>query len=177
RHIFIVTGPAGCGKSTVAQTLASNLSLPYIEGDDYHTPASVEKMAHSIPLTDADRWDWLILLRDTAMSRLTAGAPGVVVTCSALKRKYRDVIRAAAYADHAVLVHFLYLRASEEVLLQRVTARAGHYMKSAMVHSQFHDLEEPGNQEQNLDVLVVDVEHNDIKEVSRLAVDAVTKVL
>ena len=120
-------------------------------------------MAHNIPLTDNDRWDWLIALREAAVSRLSRSASsatkahdGVVVTCSALKRKYRDVIRIAAYNDHGVAVHFIYLRADEEVLLKRVQARKGHYMKNTMVHSQMEILEEPDEEEQGRDVLEVD---------------------
>ena len=115
-------------------------------------------MAQNIPLNDADRWDWLITLRNAAVLSLssTPTHTGVVVTCSALKRKYRDVIRVAAYEDHGVQVHFVYLHASEAVLLNRVAARQGHYMKSGMVHSQFESLEEPGPEEQGRDVLSVD---------------------
>jgi gluconokinase len=80
-------------------------------------------MANNIPLTDADRWDWLILLRDQAVAALSTGASGVVLTCSALKRKYRDVIRVASYNDNNVLVHFIYLSATQELLLQRVHGR------------------------------------------------------
>ncbi|KAK2732397.1 hypothetical protein FQN57_002920 [Myotisia sp. PD_48] len=145
QHIWIVTGPAGCGKTTVAQGLAKELRLPYIEGDDYHSKSNKDKMSSNIPLTDADRWDWLIQLREAAISALTSKpAPsGVVATCSALKHKYRDVIRVAAYGHPAVHIHFIYLRANEETLLQRVKQRKGHYMKSDMVHSQFEMLEEP----------------------------------
>jgi len=84
-------------------------------------------MSHGIPLTDQDRWDWLIVLRRAAMSTLTStpSPAGVVVTCSALKQRYRDVIRIAHYNSPDVLVHFVYLHASEEVLLQRVGARKG----------------------------------------------------
>src|SRR5689334_7698793 len=107
-HIWIITGPAGCGKTTVAQHLAAELSLPYIEGDDvcymgpsilglanllqYHPIANKEKMAAGTPLTDADRWDWLITLREAAIQKLRT-SNAVIVTCSALKHKYRDVIR------------------------------------------------------------------------------------
>ncbi|EEQ33466.1 thermoresistant gluconokinase [Microsporum canis CBS 113480] len=157
QHIWIVTGPAGCGKTTVAQGLAKELRIPYIEGDDYHSKSNKEKMTNSIPLTDADRWDWLIQLREAAISALTTPSssspatprscpPGVVATCSALKHKYRDVIRVAAYDHPTVRIHFIYLRAPEEVLLQRVRQRKGHYMKSTMVHSQFEMLEEPDSE-------------------------------
>jgi len=154
-HIWLITGPAGCGKSTVAQYIAKAMNLPFIEGDNFHPSANVEKMAKGIPLTDADRWDWLTALRDESLHRLSSGFQGVVLTCSALKRKYRDVIRVAPYYSHDVLVHFVYLHASEKVLLQRVQTRQGHYMGANMVHSQFDILEEPGADE--TDVISVDV--------------------
>ena len=120
-------------------------------------------MSAGTPLTDTDRWDWLIALREAAAARLspskssaTKPHDGVVVTCSALKRKYRDVIRIAAYDDHDVMVHFIYLKADAEVLLQRVKSRKGHYMKSAMVRSQLDALESPDAMEQKRDVLEVD---------------------
>jgi gluconokinase len=113
-------------------------------------------MSHGTPLTDQDRWDWLIVLRDAAMQRLNnSGSHGVVVTCSALRERYRDVIRIAHYNSPDVLVHFIYLHASEEVLLQRVGARQGHYMGANMVHSQLESLEKPSPGEK--DVLSIDV--------------------
>jgi gluconokinase len=112
-------------------------------------------MSKGIPLTDADRWDWLTRLREESLTKLSSGSQGVVVTCSALKRKYRDVIRVAPYYSHDVLVHFVYLHAPEAVLLARVQARHGHYMGANMVHSQFDALEEPGAEE--TDVISVDV--------------------
>lgn len=111
-------------------------------------------MATSTPLTDADRWDWLIQLRQAAIDKLSpcpssspnGNAPpppsGVVVTCSALKNKYRDVIRVAAY-NYPVHIHFIYLRADKQTLMQRVGQRQGHYMKANMVQSQLELLEEP----------------------------------
>ncbi|KAF2970890.1 hypothetical protein GQX73_g2676 [Xylaria multiplex] len=155
RHIWLVTGPAGCGKTTVAQHLSESLNLPYIEGDEFHPAANIEKMANGTPLTDADRWDWLTLLRDESLRRLASGAEGVVLTCSALKRKYRDVIRVAPYYFHNVLLHFIYLHAPEPVLLERVGLRQGHYMGANMVRSQFEILEPPTAEE--TDVISIDV--------------------
>jgi len=154
-HIWIITGPAGCGKTTVAQYLAAELSLPYIEGDDYHPITNKEKMAAGTPLTDADRWDWLITLREAAIKRLQT-SNSVIVTCSALKHKYRDVIRVANYEHPSVQVHFVYLKVDESTLQARVAARVGHYMKENMVHSQMATLEEP-EEELEWDVLQVDV--------------------
>jgi gluconokinase len=107
-------------------------------------------MGSGIPLTDGDRWDWLISLRRAAIDSLLPSEfnnfqppVNVVVSCSALKRKYRDVFRVAAYGAQHVLVHFIYLRLSEELLMQRITQRKGHYMKSDMVKSQLQAVEEP----------------------------------
>lgn len=127
----------------------------------FHPKANVEKMAQNIPLNDADRWDWLILLRDAALEALKRGAKGVVVTCSALKKKYRDVIRTARLYDENpnANVHFIYLQANKETLLARVGARQNHYMKDTMVLSQLQDLEEPDDDEINKikDVKIIDV--------------------
>ena len=136
----------------------------------FHPAANIEKMSQGVPLSDADRWDWLTALREEAIRRLESGSQGVVLTCSALKRKYRDVIRVAPYYSHNVLVHFVYLHATEETLLQRVAARQGHYMGANMVHSQFGILEAPGAEEK--DVITVDVSGS-IEDVER---DALAKI-
>jgi gluconokinase len=115
----------------------------------------VEKMRLGQPLTDDDRWDWLTILREESIRRLVGGSEGVVVTCSALKRKYRDVIRVAPYYSPNLLVHFIYLHAPEEVLLERVGARQGHYFGADMVRSQVAILEPPTAEE--TDVISVDV--------------------
>lgn len=179
-NLLIVTGPAGCGKSTVAKFLADRYGFVYIEGDDFHTPASIAKMAGNIPLDDTDRWDWLILLRDQALAALSNGAKGVVVTCSALKKKYRDVIRTARLYDQDLnaAVHFVYLRASKETLLARVGARKGHYMKDAMVISQLAALEEPDKYEieRLRDVEIIDVKGSQL-EVEKLAAVAVNRIM
>lgn len=137
-------------------------------------------MANNIPLDDADRWDWLILLRDQALASLKQGANGVVVTCSALKKKYRDVIRTARLYDEDpnASVHFVYLRASKETLLARVGARKGHYMKDAMVISQLAALEEPDEDEVKRlkDVEIIDVKGTQ-PEVEGLAAEAVDQIL
>ncbi|KUI66213.1 hypothetical protein VM1G_01768 [Cytospora mali] len=173
-HIWLVTGPAGCGKTTVAKHVADNLNMPYIEGDEFHPPQNIEKMSNGIPLTDADRWDWLTRLREEALKQLELGNDGVVVTCSALKRKYRDVIRVAPYFSPGLQLHFIYLHAPEEVLLRRVAARKGHYMGFQMVHSQFAILEPPSAEEK--DVISLDVSGS-IDEVSQDALEQVSKKL
>lgn len=130
-------------------------------------------MANGIPLTDADRWDWLVALREESRNQLSAGSDGVVLTCSALKRKYRDVIRVAGYYDRTILIHFIYLSAPEEVLVQRVTARSAatnHYMGANMVRSQFQSLEPPMDDE--TDVISVDVS----RTIEEVEIDALARV-
>ena len=102
-----------------------------------------------------DRWDWLTLLREESLKQLASGAEGVVLTCSALKRKYRDVIRVAPYFTHDVQLHFIYLHAPGALLLERVGQRQGHYMGANMVQSQLEILEPPTAEE--TDVISVDV--------------------
>ena len=132
-------------------------------------------MANGQPLTDADRWDWLILLREQALQTLVKqNSNGVIVTCSALKRKYRDVIRIASYHNPNVKVHFVFLQASETLLMDRVRLRKDHYMKDYMVHSQFQSLETPTKDE--LDVLSVDASGNS-KEVQDLALAVVKQAM
>src|SRR5437667_10278490 len=129
-------------------------------------------MRDGIALTDADRWDWLTALRDQSLLQLErSGSDGVILTCSALKRKYRDVIRVAPYYSHGLLLHFIYLHAPEEVVLERVRARQNHYMGSNMVHSQFDILEPPTADE--TDVIRVDVS----RPLEEVKVDALGKVL
>ena len=128
-------------------------------------------MRTGTPLTDADRWDWLTALREASMHQIHGGSDGVVLTCSALKRKYRDVIRVAAYYDPHLLIHFIYLDAKMETLLERVAARQGHYMGANMVQSQFADLEPPSPYEK--DIINVDVSR-DLEQVKK---DAAARVL
>ncbi|KAI7555505.1 shikimate kinase [Hortaea werneckii] len=176
KHIWVITGPAGCGKTSVAEHLHSSFQFPYLEGDTFHTAENVKKMREGTPLTDADRWDWLILLREEALKTLAASSDleGVVVTCSALKRKYRDVFRLATYHNPDVLVHFVFLNASESLLMDRVRARQNHYMKDYMVRSQFESLEAP--QKDETDVLSVEASGTSV-EVQELALAVVNKVV
>lgn len=125
--------------------------MPFLEGDDFHSQTNREKMGNGIPLTDEDRWDWLISLRKAAIEALSPSQAnnfhppsGVVVACSALKQKYRDVMRVAAYGSPSVQIHFIYLKLDKDILIERVKHRdPSHYMKSGMVHSQLQALEEP----------------------------------
>ncbi|QYZ71974.1 gluconokinase [Neotabrizicola shimadae] len=131
-------GVSGCGKSSVGAAMGALLDIPYIDGDDLHPAENVAKMAAGVPLTDADRWPWL----DRVAAVLAERAP-VILGCSALKRAYRDRIRAGAGGP----VRFVHLAGSREVIGARMAARTGHYMPATLLDSQFAALEPPGPDE------------------------------
>lgn len=129
----VVMGVSGAGKSTVAKLLADTLGAGFVDGDDLHPPANVARMSAGIALTDDDRWPWL----DTVGRRLAAaGAPGLVVACSALRRTYRDAIRARA-SD----ARFVLLQADRAELHSRLERRIGHFMGPDLLDSQLRTLE------------------------------------
>ena len=130
-------GVSGCGKSTVAAILVSRLGWPFEEGDALHPPANIEKMAAGHPLTDADRWPWLAKVADWIDERRHAGENGII-TCSALKRSYRDIINRRGTG-----LSFVFLAGSKETIAARLAARHGHFMRASLLDSQFADLEEP----------------------------------
>lgn len=136
-------GVAGSGKTTVGAQLADRLGALFVDADSAHPPANIEKMASGTPLTDDDRRRWLRELR-----RRLDSSEDVVVTCSALRRSYRDVLRGSGG------VSFVFLDVDPEAALERLNAREGHFMKADMVESQFGDLERPSPDE--LDVLTLD---------------------
>jgi gluconokinase len=131
----VVMGVAGCGKSTVGAALSQALGLPLVEGDDFHSPASRHKMNSGVALTDVDRDGWLA----TLAAQLQRYPEGAVLTCSALKRSYRDRLRAAAPG-----LRFVFLDIARVDALRRVAARAdGHFFSASLVDSQFATLESP----------------------------------
>ncbi|MDB5894156.1 MAG: gluconate kinase [Rhodoferax sp.] len=144
RPIIVVMGVSGCGKSTVGRKLADALKLPFLEGDDFHPPENVARMAAGIPLTDADREGWLRTLADR-MAEAAGPGEGLVLSCSALKRRYRDVLR-----EGAAGVRFVYLHGSPEVLALRMAQRTKHYMPPSLLNSQLATLEPPAADEHAL---------------------------
>lgn len=133
----IVMGVAGCGKSSLAQVLGESLGWPVVEGDDFHPPRNKALMQAGTPLTDADRAGWL----DALAVELVRHAGGVLLSCSALKRSYRERLRVAVAGRG---LRFVYLELDEPTALERVRARAGsHFFNPGLVHNQFETLESP----------------------------------
>ncbi|SON54494.1 Thermoresistant gluconokinase [Hartmannibacter diazotrophicus] len=150
RRAIVVMGVSGSGKSTVGAALAARLGLAYVDGDDLHSEACVAKMRRGEALTDDDRWPWLDRVAAVLDDRQRNPA-GVIVGCSALRRRYRDRIRAAVESD----IRFLFLDGSFDLLNERMAARKGHYMPVSLLKSQFAALEVPGADEP--DVMAIDV--------------------
>jgi gluconokinase len=131
-------GVSGCGKSSVGEALAARLAIPYRDGDDLHPAANVAKMRAGIPLTDDDRWPWL----DRVAETLRDAAP-VIVGCSALRRAYRDRIRAGSGGP----VRFVHLAGDRDLIAARMATRTGHYMPLSLLDSQIATLEPPAADE------------------------------
>jgi carbohydrate kinase (thermoresistant glucokinase family) len=132
---WVIMGVSGCGKSTVGAALAQVFDIPYLEGDAYHPAANVAKMAAGIPLNDEDRAGWLQGLADEIRQARERGA-GLVLSCSALKRRYRDMLR---QADPSL--RFVHLDGPRALIADRMQARVGHYMPSSLLDSQLSILE------------------------------------
>jgi len=144
--LYVIMGLSGCGKTTVGQALAERLGCPFHDGDDFHPPENVAKMARGVPLDDADRTPWLAILRRLITDCLASGQ-SAVLACSALKQNYRDRLGAGNPA-----VTFVYLSGSFDLIARRMQGRPGHYMKARMLRSQFEALEEPD------DAIVIDID-------------------
>ena len=132
---IVVMGVSGSGKTTVGEALAADLGVPLLEGDQFHPKANIDKMSSGTPLTDDDRWPWL-----DAIAKAIRDAPdGVIVTCSSLRRIYRDRLRAGAGRP----MIFVFLSGSRETLAARLAARKGHFMPASLLDSQLATLEPP----------------------------------
>jgi gluconokinase len=135
KHV-IVMGVSGSGKTAVGQTLAERLGFEFIEGDDYHPTANVEKMVAGVPLTDEDRWPWLRVLADMVAAQHQRDT-GTILTCSALRRPYRDVLLAAVPPEESFVIQ---LDADQATLRSRLEQRRGHYMPASLLESQLATL-------------------------------------
>ncbi|MBW9121020.1 gluconokinase [Microbacterium trichothecenolyticum] len=142
--VLVLMGPSGTGKSTVGAMLSGRLGWPFQEGDDLHPAENVDKMRRGHALTDEDRIPWLELVAAWIDERRAVGEPGII-TCSALKRSYRDILR----RDNVTFVNFT---GDAAVVRDRMMRRQGHFMPPALLDSQFATLEPPGSDEQAIDV-------------------------
>jgi gluconokinase len=137
----VVIGVSGAGKSTVGRRLAQVLDVPFLEGDDFHPPANIQKMSHGIALDDADRGPWLDALAAAVNARRSSG--GIVATCSALKRRYRDRLRTSIAAP----LLFACLSADRATLAARLRSRQNHFMPESLLDSQLASFEPPATDE------------------------------
>ena len=142
---YIVMGVSGSGKSTVGKMLSDRLNCNFYDADDFHSPSNIAKMDRGIALSDRDRWPWLQEVQKLIIDRLKAGKSGVLA-CSALKEKYRSILK-----NNDPRVVFVYLQGDYDCIRSRIEQRQGHFMKADLLTSQFADLEEPTN------ALVIDV--------------------
>jgi carbohydrate kinase (thermoresistant glucokinase family) len=146
--LTLLMGVSGSGKTAVGRPLAARLGLVFLDADDLHPPANVAKMRAGTPLTDADRDPWLQAVA-AELERATTATRGIIIACSALKRAYRDRLRAAAPS-----LRVIHLTARSDVIRRRLDARTGHFMPATLLDSQFATLEPPGPDERPI---VVDV--------------------
>lgn len=138
---FIIIGVSGCGKTTIGKLLAQRLAAPFYDADDYHPPENIAKMSNGIPLNDDDRAPWLDRLHQIIREHVDSDTTAVLA-CSALKKTYRDRLKGQLQT-----VQLVHLEGHFDLIWQRMQAREGHYMKAAMLQSQFQTLERPNSHE------------------------------
>jgi gluconokinase len=134
--VYVVMGVSGCGKTTIGKLLAVRLDIPFFEGDDYHSSTNIAKMRSHQPLTDSDRQAWLETLAQKIDEWQNTG--GAVLACSALKRRYREIL-----TSNNQNVQFVYLKGDRDRIGERMAKRTDHYMPATLLESQFQTLEEP----------------------------------
>lgn len=163
---LVVMGVSGTGKSTIAKLLATRLKYPFIEGDDHHPAENIAKMEAGQPLTDADRAGWLSILRDQISHAASSNQP-LILTCSALKRRYRDLLR---QGDPTLV--FVHLHGDRDLIASRMQARERHFMPATLLDTQLRDLEPPTPDEL---AIRLDVRHTP-EELTDQAIDALQRL-
>ena len=163
RGLYVVMGVSGSGKSSIGAALAGALGIDFVEGDDYHPAENVERMSRGVALTDDDRVEWLRSLAARIRESKNAGT-GLVMTCSALKRSYRNVLRSEARE-----LRFVFLQGSQVLVAERLAGRRGHFMPPSLLESQFAALEEPSPAE---NAWVCDIRQSPQEIVAALVVSA-----
>ncbi len=149
-NFIILMGVSGSGKTVIGRALAPKFNAEFIDGDNLHSQRNVDKMAAGIPLTDADRLDWLQLIAKVGREHTAHGA-NCIIACSALKKSYRDLLR----ADNESM-RFVYLKGSFDLIHDRITKRSHQYMPSSLLQSQFETLEEPQADEPDVFIVSID---------------------
>ena len=163
--VLVIMGVSGSGKSTVAGLVAGRLGWDLAEGDDLHPPANVAKMHAGQPLADEDRWPWLESIAEWIRAHTASGTPGVI-TCSALKKRYRDILRGEG-------VVFVFLEGSKDRISDRLASRHGHFMPPALLTSQFEALEAPTEDENFITLCVTATPAEEAHEIiDRLGLEA-----
>ncbi len=137
--IYLIMGVSGSGKTTIGQALSQELDYLFYDADDFHPPENIAKMSRGKPLNDSDRLPWL-LATNTVINEHQKQQKNAVITCSALKQSYRDLLQ-----ENNTDVIWIYLKGDYETILKRLQKRSGHFMKDNMLLSQFETLEEPEN--------------------------------
>ena len=155
---IVVMGVSGAGKSTVGKLVAARLDCPFRDADSFHPRANIEKMSRGEPLTDGDRWPWLQAIAAWIAEHRAAGTT-CVVTCSALKRLYRDIVTNKQSSD----VRLVYLKGDFDLIESRLKARQGHFMPPGLLRSQFDALEEPGAGERAV-IVAIDTTPDEIAD-------------
>ena len=146
-YYLIVIGISGSGKTSISKMLAAQLKIDFIEGDDLHPQENIDKMKNGIALTDADRLPWLSIIKEKLLTKIIR-QENFVLSCSALKVSYRDILREAGN------IKFLFLKVGEEEVSERLEHRKGHFMPKSLIHSQIETLEIPSNKEK--DIIIID---------------------
>ena len=157
---IIVMGVSGCGKSTIARAIEQYTGSVFLEGDDFHSPENIAKMHNGHPLNDQDRAGWLQAIHEK-VATLTGQGKNVVVSCSALKKSYRDTLR-----SHIDAILFVYLKGSFSMIHAWMVARKHHFMPAKLLKSQFDTLEEPGEAEK--DTITIHLQPNLKKEIFQI---------
>lgn len=144
QRLFVIMGVAGCGKTSIGEGVAKVMDSNFIDGDDFHPQTNIDKMSTGLPLTDEDRWPWL----ETVAKALANHKGKAFLGCSALKQEYRDYITKHAGEP----VSFIHLSANKELIASRMATRAGHFMPTSLLESQFKTLEVPNSEENAINI-------------------------
>lgn len=162
--IYLIMGVSGSGKSTIGKALSEKLGYPFYDADDFHSPENIAKMSQGIPLNDSDRLPWLQAIK-SIINEHQQTEKNAVITCSALKQSYRDLLE-----ENTTNIIWIYLTGSYQTLLKRLQQRSEHFMKENMLTSQFQALEEPEN------AIIIDINSSVVEIVQEIIEQSYAKI-